>query len=154
MWELCLKKLAVLGRDLLLDTLPAYLAGEIKPSPQDPSLVTFSPNILPEEEVLDWTKTNRQVFNQIRGMNPWPVAHTLLNGQRFKVYEAELCEGNGNPGEVIALTKKELVVAAGEGALSLKVVQPAGKPKMSTTDFFEWRWPSIESRRSLWKLNK
>ena len=68
-------------------------------------------------------------------MNPWPVAHTLLNGQRFKVYEAELCEGNGNPGEVIGLTKKELVVAAGEGALSLKVVQPAGKPKMSITDF-------------------
>ena len=129
------EKLAVLGRDLLLDTLPAYLAGGIKPSPQDPSLVTFSPNILPEEEVLDWTKTNRQVFNQIRGMNPWPVAHTLLNGQRFKVYEAELCEGNGNPGEVIALTKKELLVAAGEGALSLKVVQPAGKPKMSITDF-------------------
>ena len=129
------EKLSVLGRDLLLDTLPAYLAGEIKPSPQDPSLVTFSPNILPEEEVLDWTKTNRQVFNQIRGMNPWPVAHTLLNGQRFKVYEAELCEGNGNPGEVIALTKKELLVAAGEGALSLKVVQPAGKPKMSITDF-------------------
>lgn len=129
------EKLAVLGRDLLLDTLPAYLAGEIKPNPQDPSLVTFSPNILPEEEVLDWTKTNRQVFNQIRGMNPWPVAHTLLNGQRFKVYEAELYEGNGNPGEVIALTKKELVVAAGEGTLSLKVVQPAGKPKMSITDF-------------------
>ena len=129
------EKLAVLGRDLLLDTLPAYLAGEIKPCPQDPSLVTFSPNILPEEEVLDWTKTNRQVFNQIRGMNPWPVAHTLLNGQRLKVYEAELCEGNGNPGEVIALTKKELLVAAGEGALSLKVVQPAGKPKMSITDF-------------------
>ena len=129
------EKLAVLGRDLLLDTLPAYLAGEIKPSPQDPSLVTFSPNILPEEEVLDWTKTNRQVFNQIRGMNPWPVAHTLLNGQRFKVYEAELCEGNGNPGEVIGLSKKELLVAAGESALSLKVVQPAGKPKMSITDF-------------------
>ena len=129
------EKLAVLGRDLLLDTLPAYLVGEIQPSPQDPSLVTFSPNILPEEEVLDWNKTNRQVFNQIRGMNPWPVAHTLLNAQRFKIYEAELCEGNGNPGEVIGLSKKELVVATGEGALSLKVVQPAGKPKMSITDF-------------------
>ena len=129
------EKLAVLGRDLLLDTLPAYLVGEIQPSPQDPNLVTFSPNILPEEEVLDWNKTNRQVFNQIRGMNPWPVAHTLLNGQRFKIYEAELCEGNGNPGEVIGLSKKELVVATGEDALSLKVVQPAGKPKMSITDF-------------------
>ena len=62
-------------------------------------------------------------------------------------------EGNGNPGEMIALTKKELVVAAGEGALSLKVVQPAGKPKCPSQTF-EWRWPSIESRRSLWKLNK
>ena len=129
------EKLSVLGRDLLLDNLPAYLAGEIKPRPQDPDLVTFSPNILPEEEVLDWTKTNRQVFNQIRGMNPWPVAHTILNGQRFKIYEAKPCEGNGTPGQVIHLTKKELIVATGEGALSLKVVQPAGKPKMSITDF-------------------
>lgn len=129
------EKLAVLGRDLLLDSLPAYLAGEIKPRPQDPDLVTFSPNILPEEEVLDWTKTNRRVFNQIRGMNPWPVAHTLLNGQRFKIYEAKPCEGNGTPGQVIHLTKKELIVATGEGSLSLKVVQPAGKPKMSITDF-------------------
>lgn len=129
------EKLAVLGRDLLLDSLPAYLAGEIKPRPQDPVLVTFSPNILPEEEVLDWTKTNRQVFNQIRGMNPWPVAHTILNGQRFKIYEAKPCEGNGTPGQVLHLTKKELIVATGEGALSLKVVQPAGKPKMSITDF-------------------
>ena len=129
------EKLAVLGRDLLLDSLPAYLAGEIKPRPQDPGLVTFSPIILPEEEVLDWTKTNRQVFNQIRGMNPWPVAHTILNGQRFKIYEAKPCEGNGNPGQVIHLTKKELIVATGEGALSLKLVQPAGKPKMSIADF-------------------
>ncbi len=129
------EKLAVLGRDLLLDTLPAYLAGEIEPSPQDPDLVTFSPNILPEEEVLDWSKTNRQVFNQIRGMNPWPVAHTMLNGQRFKIYVAEPCDGDGNPGQVVRMTKKELVVATGAGALSLKVVQPAGKPKMSITDF-------------------
>ena len=129
------EKLAVLGRDLLLDSLPAYLAGEIKPRPQDPGLVTFSPNILPEEEVLDWTKTNRQVFNQIRGMNPWPVAYTILNGQRFKIYEAKPCEGNETPGQVLHLTKKELIVATGEGALSLKVVQPAGKPKMSITDF-------------------
>ena len=74
--------------DLLLDTLPAYIAGNIKPEPQDPSQVTFSPNIKPEEEKLDWTKSNRQLFNQIRGMNPWPVAHTFLKGDRFKIYEA------------------------------------------------------------------
>ena len=68
------EKLAIVGRDLLLDTLPAYLSGDIQPEAQDPSQVTFSPNIRPEEERLDWNKTNRQLFNQIRGMNPWPVS--------------------------------------------------------------------------------
>ena len=78
------EKLAIVGRDLLLDTLPAYIAGEIQPQPQDPSQVTFSPNIKPEEEKLDWNKTNRQLFNQIRGMNPWPVAHTFLKENASK----------------------------------------------------------------------
>ena len=65
--------------------LPAYIAGEIKPVPQDASQVTFSPNISPEEERLDWNKPARDIFNQIRGMYPWPVAHTLLtaNVSRF-----------------------------------------------------------------------
>ena len=129
------EKLALVGRDLLLDTLPSYLAGDIKPVPQDKNQVTFSPNISPEEERIDWTKTNRQLFNQIRGMYPWPVAHTLLNGERFKIYEATPVEGTGQAGEILAIRKKELIVAASEGALSLKTVQPAGKPKMTIIDF-------------------
>lgn len=129
------EKLALVGRDLLLESLPSYLAGDLKPVPQDKNQVTFSPNILPEEERIDWTKTNHQIFNQIRGMNPWPVAHTLLNGERFKIYEATPVEGAGQPGEILAIRKKELIVAAGEGALSLKTVQPAGKPKMTIIDF-------------------
>ncbi|MGT2799799.1 methionyl-tRNA formyltransferase [Streptococcus marmotae] len=129
------EKLAVVGRDLLLENLPAYVAGELTPEAQDPSQVTFSPNISPEEERLDWTKTNRQIFNHIRGMYPWPVAHTLLKGERFKIYEARLVEGSGRPGEIIALSKKELVVATGQGAIALKTVQPAGKPKMGIADF-------------------
>ncbi|BBD41865.1 methionyl-tRNA formyltransferase [Streptococcus anginosus] len=129
------EKLALVGRDLLLESLPSYLAGDLKPVPQDKNQVTFSPNILPEEERIDWTKTNRQLFNQIRGMYPWPVAHTLLNGERFKIYKATPVEGAGQPGEILAIRKKELIVAAGEGALSLKTVQPAGKPKMTIIDF-------------------
>ena len=79
------EKLAVLGRDLLLDTLPDYLAGKLQPQAQDPEQVSFSPNITPEQERLDWDKSARALFNQVRGMYPWPVAHTLLKGQRFKV---------------------------------------------------------------------
>ena len=129
------EKLAIVGRDLLLDTLPAYLSGDIQPEAQDPSQVTFSPNIRPEEERLDWNKTNRQLFNQIRGMNPWPVAHTLWQGGRFKIYEAELADGDGQPGEILEIGKRQLLVATGEGALALKTVQPAGKPKMTISDF-------------------
>ncbi|WP_277592686.1 methionyl-tRNA formyltransferase, partial [Streptococcus sp. DD11] len=129
------EKLALIGRDLLLEVLPDYAAGKIQPQPQNPAMVTFSPNISPEQERLDWTKTDRQLFNQIRGMNPWPVAHTLLKGQRFKIYEAEPAAGSGQPGQIIAVSKKELIVAAGQGALALKTVQPAGKPKMPVADF-------------------
>ena len=129
------EKLAIVGRDLLLDTLPAYLAGDIQPEAQDPSQVTFSPNIRPEEERLDWTKTNRQLFNQIRVMNPWPVAHTLWQDGRFKIYEAELADGDGQPGEILEIGKRQLLVATGEGALALKTVQPAGKPQMTISDF-------------------
>ena len=129
------EKLAVLGRDLLLETLPAYIAGEIKPVPQDASQVTFSPNISPEEERLDWNKPARDIFNQIRGMYPWPVAHTLLDGKRFKIYEADLAEGQGQAGHIIEKNKKSLVVATGQGAISLKTVQPAGKPRMAIADF-------------------
>ncbi|MCY7156657.1 methionyl-tRNA formyltransferase [Streptococcus gallolyticus subsp. gallolyticus] len=129
------EKLAVIGRDLLLRTLPDYIAGNIKPEPQDESKATFSPNITPEEERIDWNKSARDVFNHIRGLYPWPVAHTLLDGKRFKIYEATLAEGHGKPGEIIEKGKKSLVVATGDGAISLKTVQPAGKPRMSVVDF-------------------
>ena len=129
------EKLAVIGRDLLLKTLPDYIAGNIKPEPQDKSKATFSPNITPEEERIDWNKSARDVFNHIRGLYPWPVAHTLLDGKRFKIYEATLAEGHGKPGEIIEKGKKSLVVATGDGAISLKTVQPAGKPRMNIVDF-------------------
>lgn len=129
------EKLAVLGRDLLLRTLPDYIAGNIKPEPQDDSKATFSPNITPEEERIDWNQSARDVFNHIRGLYPWPVAHTLLDGKRFKIYEATLAEGHGKPGEIIEKGKKSLVVATGDGAISLKTVQAAGKPRMSVVDF-------------------
>ena len=68
-------------------------------------------------------------------MYPWPVAHTLWQGERFKIYEATLADGTGKPGEILEVGKKHLVVATGEGAVSLQTVQPAGKPKMSIADF-------------------
>lgn len=132
------EKLSLVGRELLLDTLPDYLAGNITPQPQDESQVTFSPNITPEEERVDWQLSARDIFNQVRGMSPWPVAHTIWQGTRFKLHEVVLADLNhveGTPGQVIEKTKKSLVIATKEGAVSLTIVQPAGKPKMPIQDF-------------------
>lgn len=132
------EKLSLVGRELLLDTLPDYLAGNITPQPQDELQVTFSPNITPEEERIDWQLSARDIFNQVRGMSPWPVAHTIWQGTRFKLHEVVLADLNhveGAPGQVIEKTKKSLVIATKEGAISLTIVQPAGKPKMPIQDF-------------------
>lgn len=137
-------KLAIVGRDLLLKTLPDYLSGAIQPEKQDESQATFSPNISPEEEIIDWSKSSRAVFNQIRGMYPWPVAYTLLNGERFKIYQAHLVKSSGLPGQVIEKTKKGLVVATGDGALGLDLVQPSGKPRLAIADFLNGQGRSLE----------
>lgn len=129
------QKLSLAGRDLLLETLPAYLSGDITPQVQDEDLVTYSPNITPDEEKIDWNKSARQIFNQIRGMYPWPVAHTYLNENRFKIYEAKVSDKSGKPGQIVERTKNSLVVGTGAGAIELLTVQPAGKPKMKINDF-------------------
>lgn len=138
------EKLAILGRDLLLDTLPDYIGGRLQPIAQDHTAATFSPTIQPEQEILDWSQTARQLFNHIRGMYPWPVAHTYWQGERFKIQEAVEVDGSGPIGQVIVCNKKELVIATGEGALSLKTVQPAGKPKMNIVDFLNGAGRNIE----------
>ncbi len=136
------EKLALVGRDLLLETLPKYLTGELSPQAQNEDEVTFSPNISPEEEKIDWNQSAREIFNKVRGMNPFPVAHTTWNGERFKIYETKVSENitdssvsDLQPGQVVEKTKKVLKVATGKGVLELRLVQPAGKPKMDVVSF-------------------
>ncbi|MER2064348.1 MAG: methionyl-tRNA formyltransferase, partial [Alkalibacterium sp.] len=92
----------------------------------------------PEEERIDWNKSAFTLNNMVRGMNPFPGAHTLLSGQRFKLWETEPLEKNHDaiPGTIIVLNKNECIIACGDNtALSLKNVQPFGKPKMPIRDF-------------------
>jgi len=132
------EKLSLLGRDLLIDTLPGLFEGTITPIKQNEADVTLSPMIKPEEEQIQWDKQATVIANQIRGMNPFPGAYTTLNGERFKLWEAKVTEQKTDelPGTIIQLDKKNLVVACGNGtALSLKVVQPFGKAKMPVETF-------------------
>jgi len=131
-------KLSIVGRDLLLETLPDLISGKIKPIAQNPDEVTFSPNIKPEEEVLDFTKSAQAIHNHVRGLNPFPIAHTTINGVRTKIQQTHLVDETTSalPGTVVKKGKHELWLAAGDGkVIAIDELQPAGKPKMTITAY-------------------
>ncbi|MBC1482327.1 methionyl-tRNA formyltransferase [Listeria immobilis] len=130
-------KLSQLGAELLMDTLPDFIAGKITAIAQDPNKVTFARNISREQEKIDWKRSGREIFNQVRGLSPWPVAYTTLEGKPFKIWEATHDETKVD-GEVGAILtdKTALKIITGDGTLLVPtVIQPAGKPKMDIHSF-------------------
>lgn len=130
-------KLSQLGAELLMDTLPDFLAGNITATPQDPDKVTFARNISREQEKIDWARPGREIFNQIRGLSPWPVAYTTLEGKPFKIWEAlyETTKADGEAGDILT-DKTILKIITGDGTQIVPtVIQPAGKPKMDVHSY-------------------
>ncbi|EDP67970.1 methionyl-tRNA formyltransferase [Carnobacterium sp. AT7] len=131
-------RLSLLGKELLMDTLPKLLAGDITPVKQDEAKVTFSPNIKREEEMIDWNKTATEVDFQVRGMRPWPVAYTELEGNRLKLWDVTPTEEvtTAAPGTIIRIEKEAIYLACGnQTVLKINEVQPAGKSKMTVMAF-------------------
>ena len=132
------EKLSLLGKELLLDTLPELINGALEKTPQDEAKVTFSPNITREQEAIDWQKTAVQIDNQVRGMRPWPIAFTTYRGVCFKIWDVTpLAETtDATPGTIIKKDKHELLVACGQQTvLALNELQPAGKGKQEIQAF-------------------
>ena len=131
-----LDRLAVLGGQLLSDVLKQFEDGTLVAVPQDESKVTMAPMLDKSMCPIDWTRTARQVHNQVRGLHPWPVATMELQGQKFKVHATRVTEGKGQPGEVLALTKTGLVIACGQGAVEVQQLQAEGGKRMAAPDYF------------------
>ena len=132
------ERLSLVGKELLLETLPKILANEITPIPQDETKVTFSPNITREQEQIDWHKTAEEVDNQVRGMRPWPTAFTTYQDNNWKLWEVTpLTETTtAEAGTIVKRNKKELWIACGQGTiLAVNVLQPSGKGKLAVQDF-------------------
>ncbi|EFI84651.1 methionyl-tRNA formyltransferase [Listeria grayi] len=142
-------KLSQLGADLLMETLPDFLAGRTKAIPQDESQVTFARNISREQEKIDWSKSGRTIFNQIRGLSPWPVAYTLLAGKTFKIWEATIDDNQhveAEAGTIVIAQKDQLGISAGDGTVIFPtVIQPAGKPKMTIQSYLAGALASLKN---------
>ena len=131
-------RVAIMGADLLIETLVALEKGELKPEKQDDLQSTYASMLDKTMSPVDWSKNAREVHNQIRGLDPWPVAQTVLEGKNLKLFSSELIEnqGSGLPGSVKIL-KKGLLVYCGDGnPVFIKEVQYESKKRMAASDFF------------------
>ncbi|RIW36361.1 methionyl-tRNA formyltransferase [Bacillus salacetis] len=149
-------KLSEAGAALLIDTLPALLNGEITPEKQDESKATFAWNIKREQERIDWSKPGEEIYNHIRGMHPWPVAYTVLDGAVMKVWWSEKVNGTpGSPGEITSV-KEDGIIAATGSSVSIKIteLQPSGKKRMSAKDYLRGAGSFIEKGMKLGEENE
>ena len=132
------EKLSYLGRDLLLETIEKLLNNEITPIKQNEEDATFAYNISKEEELIDFTKEAKDVFNHIRALNPNPVAYMLLGEEKVKVYDSVVTnlKHNYECGKIYLGEKSKVLVACGNNTvIELLSVQPSGKKVMSARDF-------------------
>lgn len=131
-------RLSTIGADLLLETLPSILEGTNVRTPQNSDEVTVSPNISKKDELLDWTRDARDVFNHIRGLSPWPGAYTSLNYKRLKIYGVNAPAGRSDkaPGTITEVTDAGFTVACGDGyTVEVTEVQLSGKKKTDAQNF-------------------
>lgn len=131
-------KLSILGRDLLLKTLPSIIEETNTRTKQDSSLVTYGFNIKREDEKIDFSKTKREIYNQVRGLNSWPGAYCMFLGKVLKVWQCREVDNYDTtklPGEIIHIYPDGIGVKVSNGEIVLQVVQPEGKKKMLASDF-------------------
>ena len=132
-------RLAELGGDLLVRSLPDYLAGRLPPRPQPSEGVSLARKITKEDGRLAWERPAVESWRRLRAFTPWPGAFCHAEGggktRLVKIHDAVPCEGSGRPGERIDCGKGRLVVACGTGALELRILQPEGGRRMEAAAF-------------------
>jgi len=137
-------RLAVMGADLLVETLERLDWGTLTPEKQNPAEATYAPLLKKEDGLIDWRQPAAAIHNRVRGFQPWPGAYTRIRGRTLHIWRSRLlietpCGSKGGcvPGRVVTL--KPLVVSCGEGAIELLEVQLEGRKRLSAADFINGR---------------
>ncbi|WP_068672443.1 methionyl-tRNA formyltransferase [Oceanobacillus sp. Castelsardo] len=131
-------KLSEAGSKLLMETLPNIFTRSIHPIKQDDTKATFASNVKREQEKIDWNKSNIEIYNQIRGLHPWPVAFTTYENKNMKIWwgEPDQIEYTGKPGEIVKVEEDSFTVVSGDGCgIRITEIQPAGKKRMFVKDY-------------------
>ncbi|MFC1960577.1 methionyl-tRNA formyltransferase [Chloroflexota bacterium] len=131
-------KLAVLGGELLLDTLPAYIAGDIQPQPQpnDETQITYARQIKKNEGRINWQDSATAIDRLVRAFTPWPGTFTQWDDRLLKIKSGTTTSGTARPGEVVN-HQGQLAIGTGERLYMPQMIQLAGKKAVNAGDF--WR---------------
>ena len=131
-------RLAVLGADLLAETLDRLEAGQVRPRPQDPRLASYAPMLKKSDGEIDWSRSSRQIFNRVRAFNPWPGAFTYRRRSLLRILKARpvtLPAQEPAAGSLWRWESQRALVACGEGWLELLEVQPENQRPLAASDF-------------------
>ena len=133
------QRLSVMGADLMLATLRQLERGEIVPQPQDPSLATLAPRLKKSDGRIDWTQPAEELALRVRGLTPWPGAHTTFRGKNLHVWRAQAIAASAGaeqaPGTVVPEGGKLAATTGGGTLLVLEEVQIEGRKRISARDF-------------------
>ncbi len=139
------QRLGELGADLLMETLPCYLEGKIRPKPQPEHGVTLCRLVKKEHARIDWTRAAAEIERMVRAYQPWPGAFTTWAGQQLKIGAASVAAGEAEPGRVIPWSK-QAAVGTGSGLLLIEKAQLPGKKMLPIEDFLRGRPDFIGAR--------
>lgn len=131
-------RLSKMGAKLLIETIPDLINGKIKPIPQKEEEVTYAWNIKREEEKIDFNQRTIDIYNQIRGLNPWPGGYALLDGKVVKIYEARISDSfftTKKNGEIGKIYEDGIGVSTKDGEIIITKLQPSGKRKMLAKEY-------------------
>jgi methionyl-tRNA formyltransferase len=127
-------RLAVIGADLLIETLQGIKEQDLQARPQDEREVSYAPLLKKQDGLIRWEEEAERIKNHIRGMVPWPVAYTWWAGKRFKVYQGRVGITGGSPGEIVSLNGG-IEVACGTGSVIIETLQLEGGKKVGWSEF-------------------
>lgn len=132
-------ELAVMGAELLMETIPKLEAGTLEPIPQDHARSTYAPMISKKDGEIDFTKEPAEIERLIRAFDPWPGAFTSYKGKLLKIWEADVsaAENSAPPGTILAVSEQGIEIAAGKGTLVARMIQLPGKKRVAVADYLK-----------------
>ena len=131
-------KLKIIGRDLLLETLPNLINGKIKAVKQNDNEATYAYNITKEEEKINFNKTKKEIYNQIRGLNSFPGAYALIDGKRIKIWNSYITDKiypTKKNGEISNIYKDGIGIKVSDGEIVITDIQLEGKKRMLARNY-------------------